>query len=160
MEAAKSRRAGNSNTTKIFVGNLTDKTRSPQVRELFEQFGTVIEADIVRNYGFVHLESNGDVNNCIRELNGKLVDGQPLKVQVSTSRVRQKPGNYLLSLSIVWCHLYEHNEQLCHRFIDKFKLYFTWMLNYYVYFRNGRSRIMLSLWTKWPLVQRVSQNLV
>lgn len=101
VEAAKSRRAGNSNTTKIFVGNLTDKTRSPQVRELFEQFGTVIEADIVRNYGFVHLESNGDVNNCIRELNGKLVDGQPLKVQVSTSRVRQKPGNYLLSLSIV-----------------------------------------------------------
>ena len=101
VEAAKSRRAGNSNTTKIFVGNLTDKTRSPQVRELFEQFGTVIEADIVRNYGFVHLESNGDVNNCIRELNGKLVDGQPLKVQVSTSRVRQKPGNYLSSLSTV-----------------------------------------------------------
>lgn len=47
---------------------------------------------IVRNYGFVHLEPNGDVNEVIRELNGQMVDGQPIKVQVSTSRVRQKPG--------------------------------------------------------------------
>jgi len=68
-----------------------------------------------RNYGFVHLEASDDsnINDCIRELNGmvslviligkfiltsisalafKVIDGQPLKVQVSTSRVRQKPG--------------------------------------------------------------------
>ncbi|XP_063700491.1 RNA-binding protein lark [Culicoides brevitarsis] len=92
VEAARSRRAPNSNTTKIFVGNLTDQTRAPQVRELFGKFGNVIECDIVRNYGFVHLEPNGDVNDVIREVNGQMVDGQPIKVQVSTSRVRQKPG--------------------------------------------------------------------
>lgn len=137
VEAARSRRAPNANTTKIFVGNLTDNTRAPQVRELFGKFGSVIECDvwtllvfknafeshpyltkknytvcgwqdpieiyhitpslnfckqIVRNYGFVHLEPNGDVNDVIRELNGQMVDGQPIKVQVSTSRVRQKPG--------------------------------------------------------------------
>lgn len=92
VEAAKSRRAPNTATTKIFVGNLTDKTRAPEVRELFSKYGTVIEADIVRNYGFVHLDCVGDVNDVIRELNGKMVDGQPLKVQVSTSRVRPKPG--------------------------------------------------------------------
>lgn len=92
VEAAKSRRAPNTATTKIFVGNLTDKTRAPEVRELFSQYGTVIECDIVRNYGFVHLDVVGDINEVIRELNGKMVDGQPLKVQVSTSRVRPKPG--------------------------------------------------------------------
>lgn len=43
VEAAKSRRAPNMNTTKIFVGNLTDKTRAPQVRELFQKYGTVVE---------------------------------------------------------------------------------------------------------------------
>lgn len=32
------------------------------------------------------------MNEVIRELNGQMVDGQPIKVQVSTSRVRQKPG--------------------------------------------------------------------
>lgn len=93
VEAAKSRRAViSASTTKIFVGNLTDKTRSPEVRELFSKYGTVIEADIVRNYGFVHLDCVGDINEVIKELNGKSVDGQPLKVQVSTSRVRPKPG--------------------------------------------------------------------
>uniref|UniRef100_A0A6M2DW45 Putative rna-binding protein lark n=1 Tax=Xenopsylla cheopis TaxID=163159 RepID=A0A6M2DW45_XENCH len=91
-EAAKSRRAPSTPTTKIFVGNLTDKTRAPEVRELFQKFGTVVECDIVRNYGFVHLDASGDVNEAIRELNGMMVDGQPMKVQVSTSRVRQKPG--------------------------------------------------------------------
>uniref|UniRef100_A0A182JP14 RNA-binding protein lark n=1 Tax=Anopheles christyi TaxID=43041 RepID=A0A182JP14_9DIPT len=92
VEAARSRRAPNANTTKIFVGNLTDKTRAPQVRELFQKFGSVVECDIVRNYGFVHLDPTGDVNDAIRELNGMMVDGQPMKVQVSTSRVRPKPG--------------------------------------------------------------------
>lgn len=92
VEAARSRARPNANTVKIFVGNLTDNTRAPQVRELFGKFGAVVECDIVRNYGFVHLEPTGDVNDVIRELNGQNVDGQPIKVQVSTSRVRQKPG--------------------------------------------------------------------
>lgn len=92
VEAAKSRRAPNTPTTKIFVGNLTDKTRAPEVRELFTKYGTVVECDIVRNYGFVHLDCAGDVQDVIKDLNGKVVDGQPLKVQVSTSRVRPKPG--------------------------------------------------------------------
>lgn len=94
VETAKSRRAANSNTTKIFVGNLTEKTRSAEVRTLFEKFGAVLECDVIRNYGFVHLEvpDGENVNDAIRELNGMVVDGQALKVQVSTSRVRQKPG--------------------------------------------------------------------
>lgn len=98
VENAKSRRAANSNTTKIFVGNLTEKTRTAEVRALFEKFGSVLECDVIRNYGFVHLEvqDNMNINDAIRELNGMVVDGQALKVQVSTSRVRQKPGIILL----------------------------------------------------------------
>lgn len=98
VENAKSRRAANSNTTKIFVGNLTEKTRTNEVRTLFEKFGSVLECDVIRNYGFVHLEvqDNMNINDAIRELNGMVVDGQALKVQVSTSRVRQKPGIILL----------------------------------------------------------------
>lgn len=90
-EAAKSRKGPVTPTTKIFVGNLNN-TKAPAVRELFKKFGTVVECDIVRNYGFVHLESSGDINEAIKELNGMMVDGQPMKVQISTSRVRQKPG--------------------------------------------------------------------
>lgn len=96
VENAKSRRAANTNTTKIFVGNLTDKTRVAEVTEIFEKYGNVLECDVIRNYGFVHLEpkESVNVNDVIRELNGKSIDGQALKVQVSTSRVRQKPGTF------------------------------------------------------------------
>lgn len=104
VETAKSRRAANSNTTKIFVGNLTEKTRAPEVKALFEKFGTVLECDVIRNYGFIHLESqDNNVNEAIRELNGMMVDGQALKVQVSTSRVRQKPGIILLLHNLFNC---------------------------------------------------------
>lgn len=53
VEAATSRKGPNTPTTKIFVGNLSDNTRAPEVRVLFAKFGTVVECDIVRNYGFV-----------------------------------------------------------------------------------------------------------
>ena len=47
-------------------------------------------------YGYLfvlqHIESSDAVNDAIKELNGYVVDGQPMKVQVSTSRVRQRPG--------------------------------------------------------------------
>ncbi|KAI4456506.1 serine/arginine rich splicing factor [Holotrichia oblita] len=76
-EAAKSRKAPTTPTTKIFVGNLTDNTGSTANTRIVQKFGTVVECDIVRNYGFVHLESSGDVNEAIKELNGTLVDGQP-----------------------------------------------------------------------------------
>ncbi|XP_073979762.1 RNA-binding protein lark-like isoform X4 [Rhodnius prolixus] len=91
VEAATSRKGPNTPTTKIFVGNLADGVKASQVRTLFSKFGTVVECDIVRNYGFVHIDSN-DVNACIKELNGHMLEGQPMKVQVSTSRVRQRPG--------------------------------------------------------------------
>ncbi|KAL1464194.1 hypothetical protein WDU94_003864 [Cyamophila willieti] len=91
IEAATSRKGPNTPTTKVFVGNLSDNTRAPEVRELFLPYGTVVECDIVRNYGFVHIDSP-DINKCIKELNGMMVDGKPMKVQISTSRVRQRPG--------------------------------------------------------------------
>ena len=42
-----------SGTTKIFLGNLSDSATPDVVRPLFEAFGTVVEADVIKNYGFV-----------------------------------------------------------------------------------------------------------
>ncbi|XP_022195298.2 RNA-binding protein lark isoform X3 [Nilaparvata lugens] len=91
VEAATSRKGPQASTTKMFVGNLSDTVKASDVRALFAKFGTVVECDIVRNYGFVHIDTT-DVNTCIKELNGYVLDGQAMKVQVSTSRVRQRPG--------------------------------------------------------------------
>ncbi|XP_008183373.1 RNA-binding protein lark isoform X3 [Acyrthosiphon pisum] len=91
VEAATSRRGPNTPTTKIFVGNLSETTKANEVRELFGRYGTVVECDIVRTYGFVHIDST-DVSRLIKDLNGHMLDGQPIKVQISNSRVRQRPG--------------------------------------------------------------------
>lgn len=53
VEAATSRKGPQTQTTKIFIGNLTDNTKAAEIRELFGKYGTVVECDIVRNYGFV-----------------------------------------------------------------------------------------------------------
>jgi len=106
VEAATSRKGPNTPTTKIFVGNLSDNTRAPEVRQIFQKYGTVVECDIVRNYGFVHIDST-DINKMVEELNGTMVDGQPMKVQISTSKVRQRPGM--------------GNPEQCYRGPDRFR---------------------------------------
>jgi len=40
-------------TTKIFVGNIRDGTTSESLRELFECYGRVTEADVLSGFGFV-----------------------------------------------------------------------------------------------------------
>lgn len=53
VEAATSRKGPNTPTVKIFIGNLPDRTKANDVRALFGKYGTVVECDIIRNYGFV-----------------------------------------------------------------------------------------------------------
>ncbi|XP_059472313.1 RNA-binding protein lark isoform X1 [Neocloeon triangulifer] len=92
VEAAVSKKGPATPTTKIFVGNLSEKTKPEQLRQLFAGYGTVVECDIIRNYGFVHVESNELIDKCVGEMNGYMLDGMPIKVQISTSRVRTRPG--------------------------------------------------------------------
>lgn len=40
-------------TTKLYIGNLPETCRRVELQKLFETYGTVVECDIVRNYGFV-----------------------------------------------------------------------------------------------------------
>ena len=40
-------------TIKIFIGNLSGDTEADDVRVLFEKYGTVVECDVLKNYGFV-----------------------------------------------------------------------------------------------------------
>ena len=80
---------------KLFVGNVAEGTTNQQLKELFERFAPVLEADIIKNFGFVHIDADagkGKVNEILRELNGYNLNGSQIRVQQSTSGVRQKPG--------------------------------------------------------------------
>lgn len=111
-----------------------------------------------RNYGFVHLEvtDNVNVNDAIRELNGMVVDGQALKVQVSTSKVRHKPGIILL-LRLLHKNLYL--LRLSFNFFCLFKVRtnfaspqhpkFSWFVHHQKNFKP-------SIWTKEKLISQTS----
>lgn len=80
---------------KLFVGNLSDGTTKEELRELFEKHTDVLEADVVKNFGFVHIdaeEGKNKVQLIIRELNEYNLNGNLIRVQQSTSTVRQRPG--------------------------------------------------------------------
>jgi len=91
VEASK-QRGGSNKRTKIFVGNLHKDTTVAEIRELFEAHGKVNEADILGNYSFVHMDSEDDARKAIESIDGTELHGLRLRVQESTSRVRQSAG--------------------------------------------------------------------
>jgi len=72
---------------KIYVGNLSFDATEAQVRELFEQHGTVESVAMItdrdsgrfRGFAFVEMEESA-ANAAIKSLNKQLVDGRELNV--------------------------------------------------------------------------------
>lgn len=73
--------SGSGSNFKIFVGNLSHCATSADIRNLFEQYGTIAEADVitargVKTYGFVHMVSRVDGEAAIAALNGYVLHGR------------------------------------------------------------------------------------
>jgi RNA recognition motif-containing protein len=72
----------------IFVGNLDFSATEDEVRALFEDFGAVERAAIVRDrdtgrsrgFGFVEMTVSSEADSAIAALNGRELNGRPLKV--------------------------------------------------------------------------------
>ena len=79
----------------IFVGNLSYSVGETQLKELFEQKGTVDSAAVMRDagtgksrgFGFVTMAKEEDAQKAIAELNGYSLDGRNLTV----NEARPKP---------------------------------------------------------------------
>ncbi|UCH10826.1 MAG: RNA-binding protein [Fidelibacterota bacterium] len=79
----------------IYVGNLPFSATEPEVRTMFEEFGTVHEVKMItdretgrfRGFGFVEMEED-EANKAISELDGKEFDGRNLRV----NEARERPG--------------------------------------------------------------------
>lgn len=76
------------NTFKIFVGNLSDRTTGQELRQLFEEYGTVVEADAVegKNFGFVHMSTEDERKAAVEALNGHSLHNREIAVEMSTQR--------------------------------------------------------------------------
>ncbi|XP_010886236.2 RNA-binding protein 4.2 [Esox lucius] len=79
-------------TTKLHVSNIPEGCTNEELKAKFEEFGPVVEADIVKDYAFVHMESVEDAMEAISRLDNTAFQGKLMSVQLSTSRLRTVPG--------------------------------------------------------------------
>ncbi len=78
----------------IYVGNLPHSTNEDELKEVFEAFGQVAAANIIRDkftgqsrgFGFVEMPSLSEAQSAIEELNGKDLKGRPLTVNEARPR--------------------------------------------------------------------------
>lgn len=85
--------------TKIYVGNLPFTANEGEVRQMFEQHGTVSSVALIndretgrpRGFGFVEMP-NADAARAIQALNGKDMGGRPLRVNEAQERERGGGG--------------------------------------------------------------------
>ena len=76
---------------KLFVGSISWDTTDEGLKEFFSQVGTVEEAVIIRDrvsgrskgFGFVTMSTEEEAQKAIEELDGKELDGRPIKVDVA-----------------------------------------------------------------------------
>ena len=72
----------------IYVGNLSSEVSEDQLRQLFEEFGTVESAKIItdretgmsRGFGFVEMPDGEEASKALEAANGKEVSGSEIKV--------------------------------------------------------------------------------
>ena len=85
---------------KLYVGNLSFNTTESQLREMFEEHGSVSSASLVmdrdtgrpRGFGFVEFSDAAQANAAMAALNGKNVDGRDLTVNEAKAREPRSGG--------------------------------------------------------------------
>ena len=83
---------------KLYVGNLSYDTTDSDLQRLFEEFGTVVSAQVItdretgrsKGFGFVEMGSDQEAQAAIHALNGKDVGGRALNV--NEARPREERG--------------------------------------------------------------------
>lgn len=77
-----------SESVKIYVGNLPFSVNEDQLKELFGSYGKLVQAEVIKDkfsgrskgFGFITFETREDAEKAISEMNEKDVDGRAIKV--------------------------------------------------------------------------------
>ncbi|HSG98592.1 MAG TPA: RNA-binding protein [candidate division Zixibacteria bacterium] len=87
---------------KIYVGNLSFNSSEDQVRQIFENFGEVVNVNLItdretgrpRGFGFVEMANDDEARAAIDGMNGKELDGRTLTVNEARQREERggRPG--------------------------------------------------------------------
>ncbi|KAJ8275443.1 hypothetical protein COCON_G00071950 [Conger conger] len=80
---------------KIFVGNVNSSTTEAELRELFEKHGAVSDCDILKNYGFVHMDEEDAAQKAVSALHKHELNGSRITVEYATTKVRNATKIYV-----------------------------------------------------------------
>ncbi|XP_058857165.1 RNA-binding motif protein, X chromosome-like isoform X1 [Acipenser ruthenus] len=77
---------------KLFVGGLNTETNEKALEQYFTKYGRVVEVLLMkdretnksRGFAFVTFENPADAKDAAREMNGKTLEGKPIKVEQAT----------------------------------------------------------------------------
>lgn len=78
----------------IFVGNLNFKVEGEDLKEIFEEYGTVADAKVItdrntgrsKGFGFVVMDNDTEANAAIGELNGATLESRQMVVNQARER--------------------------------------------------------------------------
>jgi RNA recognition motif-containing protein len=87
-------------STRLYVGNLSFQSSNESLRSAFAQVGEVTDVHLVtdrdsgqsRGFAFVTMGSPAEASNAISQMNGALLDGRPLRVNVAEERQARGGG--------------------------------------------------------------------
>jgi RNA recognition motif-containing protein len=87
-------------STRLYVGNLSFNTTGDTIREEFSALGEVTDVHVVmdresgrpRGFAFVTMGSPAEAAKAINEMNGKMLDGRPLRVNEAEERAPRGGG--------------------------------------------------------------------
>ena len=85
----------------IFVAGLSYQVSEPDLRQIFEDYGTVSSAKVItdkfsgrsRGFGFVEMDDDAEGQKAIEALNEAEFDGRTLTVSVARPRTERAPSD-------------------------------------------------------------------
>ena len=86
--------------TRLYVGNLSFNTNADGVRTAFQEFGTVSDVHLVsdretgrsRGFAFVTMGTPEEATKSIEGMDGRTLDGRPLRVNEAEQRQQRGGG--------------------------------------------------------------------
>ncbi|XP_064802440.1 RNA binding protein fox-1 homolog 1-like isoform X3 [Oncorhynchus masou masou] len=96
--------SGKAQPKRLHVSNIPFRFRDPDLRQMFGQFGKILDVEIIFNergskgFGFVTFESAMEADRAREKLNGTIVEGRKVEVNNATARiVTKKPQTPLVN---------------------------------------------------------------
>ncbi|XP_063055206.1 RNA binding protein fox-1 homolog 1-like isoform X2 [Engraulis encrasicolus] len=96
--------SGKAQPKRLHVSNIPFRFRDPDLRQMFGQFGKILDVEIIFNergskgFGFVTFESALEADRAREKLNGTIVEGRKIEVNNATARVvTKKPQSPLVN---------------------------------------------------------------